>query len=397
VTSFIATPVILAASIVGLQLALLGVQFAGSARKQVASSGNDTRHAVKCAVIIPAHNEEGTIVETIRAIQSQLNSDDRLIVVADNCSDGTAGLALGTGAEIVERSDPMLRGKGFALDWGVKCAAIGTIPEVVVFIDADCVAEQGCISRLVNMAQASGRPAQGKYLMHADVPNAGTRVAEFAFKIKNYVRPAGGAQFGFPCLLYGTGMAFPWSLIQGTILANSHLAEDLKLAIDLSLTGFPPIYCGAASCTSMFPETDEALSGQRKRWEHGYFSAIMEYTPKLAMQAFTRLDWRLLVIALDLSIPPLGLMLLITVLMSGLGSALLLLGAMPIVASAMALYFPLFAIMIVSAWYFHGRQIISGADFIAIVRHTFLRVSMLWSYLVKPQRAWVRTQRKNRE
>ena len=39
------------------------------------------------AVLIPAHNESLGIIATLDSIQSQLESTDRLIVVADNCND----------------------------------------------------------------------------------------------------------------------------------------------------------------------------------------------------------------------------------------------------------------------------------------------------------------------
>ena len=37
--------------------------------------------------------------------------------------------------------------------------------------------------------------------------------AALAFLVKNWVRPRGLFQLGLPCLLTGTGMAFPWSVI----------------------------------------------------------------------------------------------------------------------------------------------------------------------------------------
>jgi cellulose synthase/poly-beta-1,6-N-acetylglucosamine synthase-like glycosyltransferase len=393
----ITVPLEIAASIVGLQLAFLTFQFFGSILKRGVVDNPEANHLAKCAVIVPAHDEERAIVRTINAIQSQLNPTDRLIVVADNCTDETANLAFNAGAETIERKDAVLRGKGFALDRGIKHVEASSTPQVVVFIDADCVVAPGCISRLVNKVESTGRPVQGKYLMHATVPNSAMRIAEFAFKIKNYIRPGGGARFGLPCLLYGTGMAIPWDLIQGSILANGHLTEDLKLAIDLSLLGSPPVYCDKAECNSTFPETKRALSDQRRRWEHGYFASVVAYTPKLLMKALTSRDWKLLAVALDLSIPPLGLMLVITVLMSCLGLVSILLGANIPVAPMLISYFPLFTILIFLVWYFHGRQLISGADLFAIIKHALLRVSMLWGFLTRPQRDWIRTERKNRE
>src|ERR1700730_19175391 len=67
------------------------------------------------AILIPAHNEEGGISATLRSIAPQLREHDRLIVVADNCTDGTRNIAEEEGAEVVSRTNLEKRGKGFAL------------------------------------------------------------------------------------------------------------------------------------------------------------------------------------------------------------------------------------------------------------------------------------------
>src|SRR6187549_2928565 len=57
------------------------------------------------AVLIPAHNESYGIVATLDSLQAQLQPQDRLLVVADNCSDDTAEVAKNNGAEVIERQD----------------------------------------------------------------------------------------------------------------------------------------------------------------------------------------------------------------------------------------------------------------------------------------------------
>src|SRR5882762_6237049 len=50
------------------------------------------------AVLIPAHNEEQNIEATLIQIKEELSPEDRLLVVADSCTDQTAALATRTGA-----------------------------------------------------------------------------------------------------------------------------------------------------------------------------------------------------------------------------------------------------------------------------------------------------------
>ena len=73
----------------------------------------------RLAVIIPAHNESTGILPTISDIKPQLKDGDRLLVIADNCSDDTAAVAATAGAEVVTRADMTRIGKGYALSWAI--------------------------------------------------------------------------------------------------------------------------------------------------------------------------------------------------------------------------------------------------------------------------------------
>src|SRR5689334_14353932 len=50
------------------------------------------------AALIPAHDEAHQIAQCIAAVRDQV---DRVVVVADNCSDGTEAVARAEGAEVV--------------------------------------------------------------------------------------------------------------------------------------------------------------------------------------------------------------------------------------------------------------------------------------------------------
>ncbi|WP_078897691.1 glycosyltransferase family 2 protein [Streptomyces rimosus] len=54
------------------------------------------------SLVIPAHNEETSIAETIRSCRAQTYPIDQIIVVADNCSDKTAEIARRMGVVVIE-------------------------------------------------------------------------------------------------------------------------------------------------------------------------------------------------------------------------------------------------------------------------------------------------------
>src|SRR5580704_15079974 len=66
------------------------------------NSGSSSR---RLAVLVPAHNEEAGVYSTLESINLQLTLTDRVLVVADNCTDNTASIARSAGAEVIERFD----------------------------------------------------------------------------------------------------------------------------------------------------------------------------------------------------------------------------------------------------------------------------------------------------
>jgi len=164
-------------------------------------------------VLIPAHNEGAGILPTIRDVQAQLGPNDRILVVADNCTDDTAAIVQAVGAEVTVRADPARRGKGYALEFGVRHLRLNP-PDVVVIMDADCRLGGNALRHLSDSAMASGRPVQSLYLMLAPEnapPGSGPNL--FAWRVKNWIRPLGMELLGLPTQLVGTGMAFPLGLL----------------------------------------------------------------------------------------------------------------------------------------------------------------------------------------
>ena len=95
----------------------------------------EPRTAARIAIVIPAHNEGTGIHATVLDIKRQLPPDSRLIVVADNCTDDTAAIATGAGAEVIQRQEISRIGKGYALDFAFKHLRQSP-PDVVIVIDA---------------------------------------------------------------------------------------------------------------------------------------------------------------------------------------------------------------------------------------------------------------------
>ncbi|MFN9174324.1 MAG: glycosyltransferase family 2 protein [Synechocystis sp.] len=115
-------------------------------------------------ILIPAHNEAAVISTTLDSLLTQVESPSQILVVADNCTDNTADIARHHQVEVLERHDSDRRGKGFALDFGVN-ALRDNPPDIVIFMDADCLVEPGAIAALLREAQSKQHPIQALYLL----------------------------------------------------------------------------------------------------------------------------------------------------------------------------------------------------------------------------------------
>jgi cellulose synthase/poly-beta-1,6-N-acetylglucosamine synthase-like glycosyltransferase len=347
----------------------------------------------RLTVLMPAHNEQIIIAQSLAALAPQLTNSDRLLVVADNCTDDTASIAAAQGAEVIIRDDSNRRGKGFALDFGLRYLESDPT-EVVLVIDADCTVALGAIDRLARLCTLFGRPVQALYLMRG-APNAGlhARVAEFAWTVKNHVRPLGLRRLGLPCQLMGTGMAFPWTSISSAALATSHIVEDLKLGIDLTLAGSPPLFCAEALVTSEFPASEDGVRNQRARWEHGHLSVIFKEAPRLFYKALRKLDGNSMALAFDLMVPPLALLMLLVGGVWAASAFLFIVAKAQIPLFIASIAGILLALSVFLSWARFGREIISLGSLAFAPIYALRKVPLYAKFLVARQLEWVRTKR----
>lgn len=385
----------------------------------------------RVAVLVPAHNEAAGIGTTLETILPQLTDQDRLVIIADNCTDETAAIAkrccesqiallanVGIAQEqapsertldaiaqtethtrtvpktiVVERQDLDQRGKGYALDYGLRSIETDP-PDVVVIVDADCIVEQGTIERIAGVAASVARPVQATYLMEQPAnPSPKDSISALAFMVKNLVRPGGLAQLRLPCLLTGTGMAFPWSVIVKATVASGNIVEDMQLSIDLALAGLAPVFEKEAKVIGRLPQQAQAAKSQRTRWEHGHLQTLLTQVPTLLKGAVLKQRFDLLALALDLCVPPLSLLVMIWVACMGGSLVARALGASWMPSIFLAIEGLLIFISIISAWAKFGRNDFPLRTLLSVPFYILWKIPLYLAFLIRPQKKWVRTER----
>lgn len=344
------------------------------------------------AILIPAHNEAvciGATLETLLPLAEQ----NRLVVIADNCNDETASIARSYGVTVIERQNTELLGKGYALDYGLRFLEAEP-PDVVVFVDADCIVESGTIETIACQAAAVAKPVQATYLMEQPTnPKPKDAVSALAFMVKNLVRPSGLQRLGLPCLLTGTGMAFPWSVIQNVKLASGNIVEDMQLALDLAIASQAAQFCPNAKVIGRLPAQNAAAKTQRTRWEHGHLQTLITQVPRLFKASIQQKRFDLLALALDMSVPPLSFLVIIWVAATSLAFFAAILGFSQIPALILSLEGILIFISIVGAWAKFGRADLPATTLLSVPFYLIWKIPLYLSFLLQRQTKWVRTER----
>jgi cellulose synthase/poly-beta-1,6-N-acetylglucosamine synthase-like glycosyltransferase len=349
--------------------------------------------AVSAALLIPAHNEEAAIYDTVTAILPQLAPTDRLVVVADNCDDATASRAVRAGATVVERTDPSNRGKGYALAFGMNYLA-NDPPEILIVLDADCQLTAGSIDALVARASLTQRPVQADYVAAAADLGPLSMISFLAMLVRNRVRPRGLSRLGMPCTLTGSGMAFPWEVFCAAPSLGGELVEDLMMGIELALLGHEPTLCIEARVLSTLPRTREAATSQRRRWEHGQLRMQMRYGPKLLWIGVARRRLGLIVLGLDLLIPPIALLVIVQAIAVLLSTALFAVSgsSAALVLTAIGLVSVLLGTCL--GWSHYGRSEVPFRYLLLVPIYLLWKVPLYAALAAgRGQRTWERTER----
>ena len=381
--------------IVAFVSAFLSLQLFLGLRNSNSVEVNNSNNTLPCVVLIPAHNEALGIAKTIMSARKEVKESDLILVVADNCSDSTAAVSRDAGAICIERTNLELVGKGHALQYGVDYLTENDVEfATVVVMDADCLFGEGSLLALLNASQTKNCVAQALYLMRS--PNKGNiklNISEFTWLIKNWVRPLGQKRLGISCHLQGSGMAFPKSVLNKYSLASSSIVEDLELGLHIVQGGEEVTFVPRALVTSEFPENNEGLENQRKRWEHGHLSVVKKM-PSMMLQGLKQLNFRLFFQALDAAIPPTIMWIIFTILTLVVSFIAAIFDGF-YWSTVIGLCISVFAFAIVCVWFKYGKKILPPAQLKGMIPFVLGKFSVYRTFVSNREKNWVRTKRDN--
>jgi cellulose synthase/poly-beta-1,6-N-acetylglucosamine synthase-like glycosyltransferase len=244
--------------------------------------------AMTVTVLIPAHNEADQIAETITSLRHQIRPPDQVIVIADNCTDGTAAVARRRGAEIVGTRGNKHKKAGALNQVLDRLLPIYGPRDVVMVMDADSALDPGFIHHAVNFLAGGRYAAVGGTF--TGKPGGGLVGMFQRNEYSRYARDVRRLR-GKALVLTGTATAFRAIALQEVVTARRGgrlpgrphvydtrvLTEDneLTLAIlHLDLRILCPKEC---TLTTEVMTSWGDLSRQRLRWKRGALENLTDY------------------------------------------------------------------------------------------------------------------------
>jgi poly-beta-1,6-N-acetyl-D-glucosamine synthase len=244
--------------------------------------------------LVPAHNEEAQIADTLHMLlNQQTRPPDWVVVICDNCTDRTPQIAEALGAKIFRT-----RGNKYKKAGGLN-QALGRIlswvepTDVILVVDADTKLDRGFI-RAAEGEIAAGAGACGG-VFYGDQGGGLLGIfqrAEYSRYARQLNRNQGDAR-----VLTGTSCAFTVEALRAVAVARSRdilpgrssapgapvyttgtsLTEDNEITLALKTLGFTCVSPGDCKVTTEIMPTIGQWWNQRTRWQRGALEDLRTY------------------------------------------------------------------------------------------------------------------------
>jgi len=240
----------------------------------------------RLVVVVPAHDEQAALPGTLRSLRRQTVRPADVLVVADNCTDGTAAVARAFGARVLHTVDNADRKAG-ALNQALAALALAP-PEYVLVLDADTRVSPEFVE--LALAHLDSDPAVGAVsgIFHGD----GARRLVERCQANEYTRYASKiTTTGRVSVVTGTASVFRYRAladvaahrggalpgVRGDVYDRRALTEDSELTLALRTRGWRLVAPPGCRCSTELMPTFATLHRQRVRWYAGMLDNLRAY------------------------------------------------------------------------------------------------------------------------
>ena len=235
----------------------------------------DTISNFLCSIIIPAHNEEKVIRETISQCLSQTHSNVEIIIICHNCTDRTYAISKQeTDPRVaVYELDTKNSGKGLALNYGTILARGNHL----LILDGDGKLNKTFIDDMLPMFEKGNFAAvQCRYVPSNREYNLITRLLSLEGDLWSSPFMSIRSVFENRTPLGGTGYIIKKDVLLKIGGFRNHLVDDYELTFRLLRNKYRIGYAPLSINYDEKPPSLSIMFNQRGRWLRGFLNLLKQ-------------------------------------------------------------------------------------------------------------------------
>ena len=238
------------------------------------------------AFLILAHNEAGVITRSVSSAASCLAQGDVIIVVADNCTDDTAGIASRAGAQVLIRKSMNAGGKAEALSWFIeRHFELISDHSMIIVLDADSRVEANFMEIIRKKAVGSDCSYQCFVFPESQPKSYIGKLAALSELLDQLISDRIRTSLHWPVRLRGTGMVIRPQHLHMVARHLQSEVEDIALSLLFSSEGIRIERIDDALVFDPKPQTTRDAANQRARWFRGQWTAAWQYRKQIIKMA----------------------------------------------------------------------------------------------------------------
>lgn len=240
--------------------------------------------------LVPAHDEELLISACVRSLRDLRYPLERVtaVVIADNCRDRTAALAIEAGAACMVRTDRERPGKPHAIAWALERLEWSAF-DAVVIVDADTEVDAEFAAALARYAPLNAKAAQGYHMVLNAGESALTRLGALLGEASHRFAYPAKQRAGLNTPLLGNGMVIGTDVLRAVGWRAYSICEDWEMYAVLTAAGVRIDGVPSARVASQEARTLHQSASQRRRWTAGKWTVLaQQFLPLLRSR---RIGW----------------------------------------------------------------------------------------------------------